>query len=87
MQDETYEADEATIDELSFEEAFVELRTTVAQLEEEDLPLEKALILFERGTVLAQRCEALLDEAELRVKQLIPSDEGDGFDIAPFDEL
>ncbi len=76
-----------TIDELSFEEAFDELKKTVAQLEEEDLPLEKALSLFERGTILAQHCEALLDQAELRVKQLIPSSQGDGYDVAPFDEL
>lgn len=74
-------------DELSFEEAFEELQKTVAQLEEEDLPLEKVLSLFERGTILAQRCETLLDEAELRVKQLVPSDEGDGYEVAPFDEL
>jgi exodeoxyribonuclease VII small subunit len=74
-------------DELSFEEAFDELKKTVAQLEEEDISLDKALSLFERGTVLARRCGALLDEAELRVKQLIPSEEGDGYDLAPFDEL
>lgn len=76
-----------TVDELSFEEAFDELKKTIAQLEEEDLPLEKALSLFERGTVLAQHCEALLDQAELRVKQLIPSAQDDGYDVTPFDEL
>jgi len=75
------------IDELSFEEAFDELQKTIAQLEEEELPLDKALSLFERGTILAQRCEALLDEAELRVKQLVPADDGDGFDAVPFDAL
>ncbi|MBS1251906.1 MAG: Exodeoxyribonuclease 7 small subunit [Anaerolineales bacterium] len=73
-------------DELSFEEAFEELQKTVAQLEEDDLPLEKALDLFERGTTLAQRCETLLDEAELRVKQLVPADDGDGYDVTPFEE-
>lgn len=75
------------IDELSFEEAFDELQKTVAQLEGDDLPLEKALNLYERGTMLAQRCETLLDEAELRVKQLVPSGDGEGFDVAPFEEL
>ncbi len=73
-------------DELSFEEAFEELQKTVAQLEEDDLPLERALDLFERGTTLAQRCETLLDEAELRVKQLVPSDDGDGYDVIPFED-
>lgn len=74
-------------DEISFEEAFEELKKTVTQLEEEDLPLETALTLFERGTILAQRCEALLDGAELRVEQLVPSNQGAGYDVAPFDEL
>lgn len=74
-------------DELSFEEAFDELKKAVAQLEEEDLPLEKALSLFERGTVLAEHCGALLDQAELRVKQLVPTDDDSGFDAVPFDEL
>ncbi|MFQ5857138.1 MAG: exodeoxyribonuclease VII small subunit [Anaerolineae bacterium] len=75
------------IEELSFEEAFDELKKTVEQLEDNDLPLEQALSLFERGTILAQRCEELLDQAELRVKQLVPSDDGDGRDVAPFDQL
>ncbi|MFQ5594052.1 MAG: exodeoxyribonuclease VII small subunit [Anaerolineae bacterium] len=75
------------IDELSFEEAFEELKKTIAQLEEEELPLDKALNLFEHGTILAQRCEALLDQAELRVKQLVPAEEADGFDAVPFDAL
>ncbi|RME46157.1 MAG: exodeoxyribonuclease VII small subunit [Chloroflexi bacterium] len=74
-------------EELSFEEAFDELKKTVARLEEEELPLEEALKLFERGTMLAQRCETLLDQAELRLKQLVPSNEGDDHDMAPFDEL
>lgn len=73
-------------EELSFEEAFAELENTVSQLEEEDLPLEKALSLFERGTILAQRCEELLDEAELRVQQLVPSENGEGYAVVPFDE-
>ncbi len=78
---------EPTTDELSFEDAFDELQKTVTQLEEKDLPLEEALNLFERGTVLAQHCEKLLDEAELRVQQLTPSDEDGDFNVAPFDDL
>lgn len=74
-------------DELSFEEAFEELKKVVVQLEEEDLPLEKAISLFERGTALAKHCETLLDQAELRVKQLVPSDNGEGYELTPFDEL
>lgn len=75
------------IDELSFEEAFEQLKKTIAQLEEEDLPLDKALGLFEHGTMLAQHCETLLDQAELRVQQLVPAEEADGYDAVPFDAL
>lgn len=76
-----------SIEELSFEKAFDELKRTVEQLEVEDLPLEIVLSLFERGTILSRHCEMLLEQAELRVKQLVPSADGDGFDLTPFDEL
>jgi exodeoxyribonuclease VII small subunit len=56
---------------MSFETAFTALQENVAQLESEDLPLEKALALFERGQVLARHCAALLEEAELKVRTLM----------------
>jgi exodeoxyribonuclease VII small subunit len=40
-------------------------------LEANEYPLEQALQLFERGQELARRCAALLDEAELKVQQII----------------
>ncbi|MEW6566578.1 MAG: exodeoxyribonuclease VII small subunit [Chloroflexota bacterium] len=61
---------------MSFEQAFQELETTVKQLESGELPLEQAMTLFERGQALAARCSALLDQAELRLKQLAPDDAG-----------
>jgi exodeoxyribonuclease VII small subunit len=64
------------VEELSYEEAFAELQTLVARLEGSDLPLETSLKLFERGQALAARCAQLLDEAELRVRQLLPTEEG-----------
>ncbi len=57
-------------EELSFEEAFGELETTVRRLEEGDLTLEQALHLYERGKLLAQRCNDTLDAAELRIQQI-----------------
>ena len=59
-----------SVDDLSYEEAFIELETIVEALEEEEHSLEKALSLFERGQALARRCAALLDQAELRVQQI-----------------
>ncbi len=55
---------------LTFEEALLELEQTVAALESGDLTLEASLSLFERGRLLATRCGRLLDEAQLRVEQL-----------------
>ena len=54
----------------SFEEAFRRLEETVARLEEGGLPLEEALALYEEGLRLAQGCQELLDQAELRITRL-----------------
>ncbi|MDY6867048.1 MAG: exodeoxyribonuclease VII small subunit [Chloroflexota bacterium] len=58
------------IQEMNFEAAFTALQENVARLEEEDLPLDESLALFERGQELAKRCAALLEEAELKVRRL-----------------
>jgi len=54
----------------TFEELYRELEETVRRLEAGDLTLDESLALFERGTTLAERCNVLLDSAELRVRQL-----------------
>jgi len=61
------------IEKLSFEEAFAELEKVVQQLEAGDLTLDQAMTLFERGMALATQCNAQLDAAELRVRQLVPA--------------
>lgn len=58
------------IQSMDFETAFTALQENVSQLENEDLALEKALALFERGQALAKRCAALLEQAELKVRTL-----------------
>ncbi len=55
---------------LSYEKAYAELEKIVDELETDSKTLEEALALFERGQVLAQHCALLLDQAELRVRQL-----------------
>jgi exodeoxyribonuclease VII small subunit len=64
---------------LSFEQAFAELEQTVQRLSEGDLTLDESLALFERGQALATHCNALLEGAELKLRQLMPQGE------APFD--
>ena len=68
--DNKFEYEKIPIDNLTYEQAFMELETTVAVLESGDHSLEDALSLFERGQSLASHCADLLDKAELRVLQL-----------------
>jgi exodeoxyribonuclease VII small subunit len=58
------------LENLSFEQAFGELETVVQRLEEGDLSLEEAIHIYERGMLLARRCNDALDAAELQVQQL-----------------
>ena len=64
--------------ELTFEAAYAELEEIVTQLDTGELPLEQSVALFERGRKLAQHCQSLLDNAELRVSQLL-----DGGEVEP----
>jgi exodeoxyribonuclease VII small subunit len=59
----------------SFESLFRELETTVAKLEAGDLSLDDSLTLFQRGMELAKQCGAMIDAAELRIKELVPRGE------------
>jgi exodeoxyribonuclease VII small subunit len=58
------------IEKMNYEAAYAELEEIVNTLEQNQPALEEALALFERGEALAARCAALLDQAELKVKQL-----------------
>lgn len=68
---------EKKIEELSYEEAFAELEAVVATLENDEKTLEESMSLFERGQTLSKYCAALLESAELRVKQLVDGDLSD----------
>lgn len=57
----------------NFEEAYNRLAETTTQLERGGLTLEQSLALYEEGVKLAQRCDELLAQAELRVSQLTPT--------------
>jgi exodeoxyribonuclease VII small subunit len=63
-------------EEMTFEQAFEELQEVVAGLESGELSLEDSLRLFERGQALADRCSQLLEQAELRLRQLVPDERG-----------
>jgi exodeoxyribonuclease VII small subunit len=63
------------ISDLTFEQALAELQTIVQELETGDGSLNESLSRYERGMILAQRCNDLLDKAELRVSELLPTGE------------
>jgi exodeoxyribonuclease VII small subunit len=58
------------IEKLSYEQALTELEKIVQQLENQSLELDVTLTMFERGKSLIRRCQILLDQAELKVRQL-----------------
>ena len=58
------------IAEMEYEKALSELEMITASLETGKLSLEESMKLFERGQALANRCNQLLDEAELKIKTL-----------------
>lgn len=55
---------------LSFEEALKKLESIVEQLEEEDITLEDSVKLYEEGVKMSKFCTEILEEAELRIKQV-----------------
>lgn len=65
------------IKDLSYEEAFAELEAVVSTLENKEQTLEESMSLFERGQALSKYCASLLENAELRVKQLVDGELGD----------
>lgn len=69
--------------EQNFESSLAHLEQIVAQLESGDLPLERALELFEEGVGLARRCQSQLEEAERKVEILLR--ERGEVKVVPFD--
>jgi len=64
--------DQQALSDLNYEQAFSELEGIVETLESEQKPLDESLKLYERGQLLVQYCIALLDQADLRIRQLNP---------------
>jgi exodeoxyribonuclease VII small subunit len=56
---------------ISFETSLQQLEGIVKEMENGDLPLERALELFEKGMNLSETCRKQLAEAEMRVETLI----------------
>lgn len=61
----------------TFEEALTKLEKVVRELEDGNIPLEKALELFAEGISLSKFCHGALEDAERRISVLTANDKGD----------
>jgi exodeoxyribonuclease VII small subunit len=57
----------------SLEKSLADLESLVEELENGDLPLDKAMQKFEEGIKLTRGCQAALKDAEQRVDVLLQS--------------
>ncbi len=55
----------------NFEKALSELESLVEDMEQGNLSLEDSLKRFEKGIALSTECQQALQNAELKIKQLV----------------
>jgi exodeoxyribonuclease VII small subunit len=60
----------------TFEQSMKQLEQIVQELEDGDLPLEKAIKKFEEGIKLTKFCSKKLDETEKKISILLETAEG-----------
>lgn len=56
--------------ENNFETSLKELEDIVSKLESSDISLDDAILLFEKGVSLSDRCRKILENAERKIKTL-----------------
>lgn len=61
---------------LTFEEALKRLEDVVDTLESGEVPLEKAIDLFQDGMLLSQVCSQKLDNVEQKIETLLEGSDG-----------
>ena len=61
------------IQKLKYEQAYAALEQIVTRLESENQSLEDLLTLSEEGRLLADHCSSLLEQAQLRIQKLDPT--------------
>ena len=63
--------DEAKVESQSLEERWRRLEEILSRLEDDDVPLEEALQLFEEGVGHVRDAERVLAQTELKVQELL----------------
>ena len=74
------------VEEMSFEEAMVELEQVLGQLERGDVALDNSIRLYERGAALKTRCETKLKEAEEKVAAITLDADGNPAGLKPVND-
>ncbi|WP_438351402.1 exodeoxyribonuclease VII small subunit [Paenibacillus sp. FA6] len=64
----------AKVTELKFEQAMSQLEAIVDELEHGDVPLEKAIELFQKGMGLSQLCSQKLEQVEQKIEMIVQED-------------
>jgi exodeoxyribonuclease VII small subunit len=77
-------AEEGSTDGMSFEDALKRLESIVRELETGDVPLDRAITLYEEGESLRKLCEARLSAAEVRIRELQLGPDGEPAGTRPF---
>jgi exodeoxyribonuclease VII small subunit len=73
------------IAKLPFEAALAELESIVEKLEKGNVALEESIKLYERGEKLRAQCEALLNDAEMRIEKIAFGKDGKPSGTVPLD--
>ena len=69
-------ANPKAVNQLSFEEALVELEGIVRSLETGEAALEDSIKSYERGTELKQHCEKKLKDAQAKIEKISITNDG-----------
>jgi exodeoxyribonuclease VII small subunit len=69
--------------EPDFEKTLAELEKLVVNLEQGDLSLDESLTGFKQGIELTRQCQAVLDNAQQTVEQLLDSEDEES--LKPFE--
>lgn len=69
--------------EKDFEELMKNLEEITAQLENENLTLDKSVELFEKGMKISKECNEKLENAEKRITMLINAETEEEVDFVP----
>ncbi|MDG5488027.1 exodeoxyribonuclease VII small subunit [Sphingomonas sp. BGYR3] len=77
-------AEDTQVAQLSFEDALKELERIVTQLESGDVPLDRAIDLYQQGDALRRQCAERLERAQMRIEAVRAGADGQPTGTQPF---